>query len=153
MAKQSILSMELERSMNMMCHVMTIEEVLRNSEVIDSLDDKRREEHDDLLNNLFKIIFKHEKKLEKIIKLSPNDSQEVIDFKNKINETQVKYIKILNLYLKKSLSLRLKEKELEKIDDENRFYLIHYTKECREKLGNENSKIEAEIIAKRITND
>ena len=150
MAKQSIPSMELERSMNLMCRVMTIEEVLRNSEVIDSLDDKRREEHDEVLENLFEIIFRHENELEKIIKPSIVDSQEVINLKNKINELQVKYIKLLNLYLKKSLSLRLKEKELEKIDDENRYYLIRYTKECREKLGNENSKIEAEIIARRI---
>ena len=66
MAKQSIPSMELERSMNLMCRVMTIEEVLRNSEVIDSLDDKRREEHDEVLENLFEIIFRHENELEKI---------------------------------------------------------------------------------------
>ena len=86
MAKQSIPSMELERSMNLMCRVITIEEVLRNSEVIDSLDDKRREEHDEVLENLFEIIFKHEKELEKIIKPSMIDSQEVVNLKNKINE-------------------------------------------------------------------
>lgn len=151
MAKQGIPSMELERSMNLMCRVMTIEEVLRNSEVIDSLDDKRREEHNDVLDNLFEVILKKEKELNQITKLFPGDSQEVINLKNKINEIQNKYKAILELHLKKSLSLRLKEKELEKIDDENRVYLIHYTKECREKLGNENSKIEAEIIARRIT--
>ena len=151
MAKQGIPSMELERSMNLMCRVMTIEEVLRNSEVIDSLDDKRRDEHDEVLENLFELISKKDKEINKIIKLFPGDTQEIINLKNKINEVQNKYKSILELHLKKSLSLRLKEKELEKVDDENRYYLIHYTKECREKLGNENSKIEAEIISKRIT--
>lgn len=151
MAKQGIPSMELERSMNLMCRVMTIEEVLRNSEVIDSLDDKRRDEHDEVLENLFELISKKDKEINKIIKLFPGDTQEIINLKNKINKVQNKYKSILELHLKKSLSLRLKEKELEKVDDENRYYLIHYTKECREKLGNENSKIEAEIIARRIT--
>ena len=42
MAKQTIPSMELERSMNLQARVMTIEEVLRHSEVIDDLDDSRR---------------------------------------------------------------------------------------------------------------
>lgn len=153
MAKQGIPSMELERSMNLMCHVMTIEEVLRNSEVIDSLDDKRREEHDDVLDNLFEIIMKKEKEIDKFITPLLEDTKEVTNLKNEISKIQNKYKKILNLHLKKSISLRVKEKELEKIDDENRYYLIHYTKECREKLGNENSKIEAEIIAKRIIND
>lgn len=151
MAKQGIPSMELERSMNLMCRVMTIEEVLRNSEVIDSLDDKRREEHDEVLENLFELILKKDKEINKIIKLFPEDTQEIINLKTKINEVQNKYKSILELHLKKSLSIRLKEKELEKVDDENRCYLIHYTKECREKLGNENSKIEAEIITRRIT--
>lgn len=151
MAKQGIPSMELERSMNLMCRVMTIEEVLRNSEVIDLLDDKRREEHDEVLENLFELILKKDKEINNIIKLFPADTQEIINFKTKINEIQNKYKSILELHLKKSLALRLKEKELEKVDDKNRRYLIHYTKECREKLGNENSKIEAEIITRRIT--
>ena len=68
-------------------------------------------------------------------------------------EIQQKYKKILELYIKKSISLRKKEKELEKIDDKNRCYLIHYTREAKEKLKDENSRLEAEIISKRITND
>ena len=43
MSKASIPSMELARSMNLQSHVMTIEEGLRHSEMIDKLDDARRE--------------------------------------------------------------------------------------------------------------
>lgn len=153
MAKQGIPSRELERSMNMTCHMMTIEEVLRNSEVIDTLDDKRREEHDEVLNNLFEILEKRDLEIEKKLKISLNDTQETQELKNILMELQQKYKKILELYIKKSISLRKKEKELEKIDDENRCYLIHYTREAKEKLKDENSRLEAEIINKRITND
>ena len=50
MGKASIPSMELERSMNLQVHVMTVEETLRHSAVIDELDDKRREK----LHNVIK---------------------------------------------------------------------------------------------------
>lgn len=144
MAKQSIPSMELERSMNLMCHVMTIEEVLRNSEVIDSLDDKRREEHWEIQNYLFELREKHVEELYKFAKELPSDYQPklvklVSDFSKKFHQYFLKYH-----HLKKE------EQKLEEIDDKNRNYLINYAKECREKLGDENSKIEAEIIAKRI---
>ena len=36
-------SLALERSMNLQCKIMTFEEALRNAQVIDKLDDERRE--------------------------------------------------------------------------------------------------------------
>ena len=73
MAKQSIPSMELERSMNLMCHVMTIEEALRNSEVIDSLDDKRRDEQWEIQDYLFELRVKHVEGLYEFAKELPAD--------------------------------------------------------------------------------
>ena len=40
---KKIFNKELERSMNLQSRVMTIEETLRNSDVIDKIDDKRRD--------------------------------------------------------------------------------------------------------------
>ena len=48
--KQSIPSMELERSMNLQVHVMTFEESLRHAEVIDELDDARRLKLHNIIN-------------------------------------------------------------------------------------------------------
>jgi hypothetical protein len=147
MAKQSIPSMELERSMNLMCHVMTIEEALRNSEVIDSLDDKRRDEQWEIQDYLFELRVKHVEGLYEFAKELP------ADYQAKLVKLASDFNKKFHQYFQKYRSLKKEEKKLEEIDDKNRNYLINYVKECREKLGDENSKIEAEIIAKRITND
>lgn len=147
MAKQSIPSMELERSMNLMCHVMTIEEALRNSEVIDSLDDKRRDEQWEIQDYLFELRVKHVEELYEFAKELP------ADYQAKLVKLASDFNKKFHQYFQKYHSLKKEEKKLEEIDDKNRNYLINYVKECRGKLGDENSKIEAEIIAKRITND
>ena len=138
MAKQSIPSMELERSMNLMCHVMTIQEALRNSSIIDYLDDNRREEQHELQNYLLDLI----KKFITTAKTLVSDEKLLIE----LNKLEIN----IQRYEKKYNYLLLQENNFEKIDDENRNYLIQYAETCREKLGNENSKIEAEIIAKRI---
>lgn len=145
MAKQSIPSMELERSMNLMCHVMTIEEALRNSEVIDSVDDKRRVEQEEVQDYLFQLKEEHIEELFKFAKELPIDFQEKL-----IKLTTNFHRKFHQNYTKRYFTLKKEEKKLEEIDDENRNYLINYVKECRKKLGDENSKIESEIISKRI---
>lgn len=144
MAKQSIPSMELERSMNLMCHIMTIEEALRNSEVIDSLDDKRREEQWEVQDYLFELKEKHTEELYNFAKELP------IDYQTKLIKLASNFHKKFHQYFLKYHHLKMEEQKLEEIDDENRNYLITYVNKCREKLGDENSKIEAEIIAKRI---
>lgn len=138
MAKQSIPSMELERSMNLMCHVMTIQEALRNSSIIDHLDDNRREEQHELQNYLLDLI----KRFITTTKTLVSDEKLLIE----LNKLEIN----IQRYEKKYNYLLLQENNFEKIDDENRDYLIKYAEACREKLGAENSKIEAEIIARRI---
>lgn len=138
MAKQSIPSMELERSMNLMCHVMTIQEALRNSSIIDCLDDNRREEQHELQNYLLDLI----KRFITTAKTLVSDEKLLIE----LNKLEIN----IQRYEKKYNYLLLQENNFEKIDDENRDYLIKYAEACREKLGDENSKIEAEIITKRV---
>lgn len=138
MAKQSIPSMELERSMNLMCHVMTIQEALRNRSIIDCLDDNRREEQHELQNYLLDLI----KRFITTAKTLVSDEKLLIE----LNKLEIN----IQRYEKKYNYLLLQENNFEKIDDENRDYLIKYAEACREKLGAENSKIEAEIITKRV---
>ena len=51
----------------------------------------------------------------------------------------------------KSIDKVLKDEvELEKIDDKTREYLIKYTLETREKLKNDNSNFESEIVKREL---
>lgn len=142
MGKASIPSMELERSMNLQVHVMTVEETLRHSAVIDELDDKRREK----LHNVIKWV--------KEMQISfIRDLQEI--YRNTALESLGKEIEKQSKFLKqftKSIDSILKQEiELEKLDDNTRNYLIELTVDTREKLKDENSKIEKEIIKKRVS--
>lgn len=117
MGKPSVPSLELERSMNLQVHMMTVEETLRHSTVIDEVDDKRRD------------------KMHKVIQWA--------------KEMQLSFIRDLqNIY--KNTGLEVIKIEIEKIDDNTRNYLIALTADTTERLKNENSNIEKEIIRKRI---
>lgn len=144
MSKASIPSMELARSMNLQSHVMTIEEGLRHSEMIDKLDDTRREK----LHNIIKwgkdINVSFIKDLKTLLKTDEKELKEKILF---ILEKQEKF----NQRFTKSIDKVLKDEvELEKIDDKIREYLIKYTLETREKLKNDNSNFESEIIKREL---
>lgn len=141
MGKPSIPSLELERSMNLQVHMMTVEETLRHSAVIDEIDDKRRE------------------KLHKVIQWTKDMHLSFIrDLKNIYKSTELETIKSMiekqEKFLKQfsnSIDGVLKQEiELEKLDDNTRNYLITLTADTTEKLRNENSNIEKEIIKKRI---
>lgn len=123
MAKQSIPSMELERSMNLQCRVMTISETLRHSQVIDELDDKRRDKLFSTLDTLFERIDK--------LFLTSEEKESIQKFVAKIRK------------------LQSEELRLEKIDDNNRIYLFNYVENCRENLREENSRIEKEILSRK----
>lgn len=123
MAKQSIPSMELERSMNLQSKVMTISETLRHSQVIDELDDKRREKLFTTLDTLFERIDK--------LFLAPKEKETIQKFVAKIRKLQDE------------------ELRLEKIDDNNRIYLFNYVEKCRKNLREENSRIEKEILSRK----
>lgn len=142
MGKASIPSMELERSMNLQVHVMTVEETLRHSAVIDELDDERREK----LHNVIKWV--KEMQISFIRDLQEIYRSTALESLGKEIEKQSKFLKQFT----KSIDSVLKQEiELEKLDDNTRNYLIELTVDTREKLKDENSKIEKEIIKKRVS--
>lgn len=142
MGKASIPSMELERSMNLQVHVMTVEETLRHSAVIDELDDKRREK----LHNVIKWV--KEMQISFIRDLQEIYRSTALESLGKEIEKQSKFLK---QFTKSIDSILKQEIELEKLDDNTRNYLIELTVDTREKLKYENSKIEKEIIKKRVS--
>ena len=143
MGKPSIPSIELERSMNMQVHVMTVEEALRHSEVIDELDDERRKK----LHNIITWVKDMHKSLindlSVIYKGSELEKEQVKDLLKKQKKFSEQFNKSIDTVLKQEI-------EFEVIDDNTRKYLIEYTAETREKLKNENSTLEKEIIKRRI---
>lgn len=144
MSKASIPSMELARSMNLQSHVMTIEEGLRHSEMIDKLDDTRREKLHNIIKWVKDINVSFIKDLKTLLKTDEKELKEKILF---ILEKQEKF----NQRFVKSIDKVLKDEvELEKIDDKTREYLIKYTLETREKLKNDNSNFESEIIKREL---
>lgn len=134
-------SLSLERSMNLQCHIMTFEEALRNAQVIDKLDDQRRERlfglikwHDDM-NKHF------DYRLESILQLS--DIQTLKEILNTLKQE----IKEFNVKFNKSFeSVKSDELYYENLDDDLREYLIKYSVKCREQLRIENSEIEEKLI-------
>ena len=142
MGKASIPSMELERSMNLQVHVMTVEETLRHSAVIDKLDDERREK----LHNVIKWV--KEMQISFIRDLQEIYRSTALESLGKEIEKQSKFLK---QFTKSIDSILKQEIELEKLDDNTRNYLIELTVNTREKLKDENSKIEKEIIKKRVS--
>jgi len=144
MSKASIPSMELARSMNLQSHVMTIEEGLRHSEMIDKLDDARREKLHNIIKWVKDINVSFIKDLKTLLKTDEKELKEKILF---ILEKQEKF----NQRFTKSIDKVLKDEvELEKIDDKTREYLIKYTLETREKLKNDNSNFESEIVKREL---
>lgn len=144
MGKPTLPSMELERSMNLQVHVMTVEETLRHSAVIDKLDDERRIK----LHNLIKWA--------KEMQISFIRDLQVI-YKSTGLESLRKEIEKQNKFLKqftKSIDAILKQElELEALDDNTREYLIDYTVKTRENLKEDNSRLEREIILRKVSYD
>ncbi|MEG2092462.1 hypothetical protein [Cetobacterium sp.] len=134
-------SLALERSMNLQCHIMTFEEALRNAEVIDNLDDQRREKMFGLMKWRDDMNIHFSKRLEHILKIDNlgNLKNELEKHKTDKNEFDLKF---------KERSKIIKEDELyyEKLDDELRTYLIDYAVKCREELRELNSKTEMKLI-------
>lgn len=144
MGKPTLPSMELERSMNLQVHVMTVEETLRHSAVIDKLDDERRIK----LHNLIK--WAKEMQISFIRDL-------LVIYKSTGLESLRKEIEKQNKFLKqftKSIDAILKQElELEALDDNTREYLIDYTVKTRENLKEDNSRLEREIILRKVSYD
>lgn len=144
MSKASIASLELARSMNLQSRVMTIEEGLRHARTIDELDDARREKMHGIIKWVKDINVSFIKDLKTLLKTDEKELKEKILF---ILEKQEKF----NQRFITSIDKVLKDEvELEKIDDKTREYLIKYTLETREKLKDDNSHFESEIIKREL---
>ena len=144
MGKPTLPSMELERSMNLQVHVMTVEETLRHSAVIDKLDDERRIK----LHNLIK--WAKEMQISFIRDLKVIYKSTGLESLRKEIEKQNKFLKQFT----KSIDAILKQElELEALDDNTREYLIDYTVKTRENLKEDNSRLEREIILRKVSYD
>ena len=144
MSKTTIPSMELARSMNLQSHVMTIEEGLRHSEMIDKLDDARREKLHNIVKWVKDIQVSFIKDLKTLLKTDEKEIKEKILF---VLEKQEKF----NKRFVKSIDKVLKDEvELEKIDDKTREFLIAYTTQTKENLRQDNSHFESEIIKREL---
>lgn len=144
MGKPTLPSMELERSMNLQVHVMTVEETLRHSAVIDKLDDERRTK----LHNLIK--WAKEMQISFIRDLQVIYKSTGLESLRKEIEKQSKFLKQFT----KSIDAILKQElELEALDDNTRKYLIDYAVKTRENLKEDNSRLEREIILRKVSYD
>lgn len=144
MGKATLPSMELERSMNLQVHVMTVEETLRHSAVIDKLDDERRKK----LHNLIK--WTKEMQLSFIRDLQEIYKSTGLESLRKEIEKQSKFLKQFT----KSIDAILKQElELEALDDNTRECLIDYAVKTRENLKEDNSRLEREIILRKVSYD
>lgn len=140
-------SLALERSMNLQCHIMTFEEALRNADVIDKLDDERREKMFDLMKWRVDMNIHFDKHLTKILSIGnlEQTKKELLTLKNDIKKFNEKFEKRFE-------SIKKDELHYENIDDDVRTYLINYAVKCREKLRIENSMIEEKLIRENKEN-
>lgn len=141
---KKIFNKELERSMNLQSRVMTIEETLRNSDVIDKIDDKRRDKMHGVLRwakDIHKSIIND---LREVKKISEGKNLELVD--NLLQKTT----KFSERFEKTITKLMADEEVLERLDDENRVFLIKYAKTTREELKKDNSIFEQLSIEKRL---
>ena len=141
---KKIFNKELERSMNLQSRVMTIEETLRNSDVIDKIDDKRRDKMHGVLRwakDIHKSIIND---LREVKKISEGKNLELVD--NLLQKTT----KFSERFEKTITKLIADEEVLERLDDENRVFLIKYAKTTREELKKDNSIFEQLSIEKRL---
>lgn len=144
MGKPTLASMELERSMNLQVHVMTVEETLRHSAVIDELDDERRTKLHNVIKWTKEMQISFIRSLQEIYKSTKLES---------LGKEIEKQSKFLNQFTK-SIDLVLKQElELEALDDNTREYLIDYAVKARENLREDNSRLEREIILRKVSYD
>lgn len=144
MGKPTLPSMELERSMNLQVHVMTVEETLRHSAVIDKLDDERRTKLHNLIKWVKEMQISFIRDLQEIYKSTGLES---------LRKEIEKQSKFLKQFTKSIDAILRQELELEALDDNTREYLIDYAVKTRENLKEDNSRLEREIILRKVSYD
>lgn len=147
MRTESSNSLALERSMNLQCHIMTFEEALRNADVIDKLDDERREKMFGLMKWRVDMNIHFDNRLTKILSIGnlEQTKKELLTLKHDIKKFNEKFEKRFE-------SIKKDELHYENIDDDVRTYLINYAARCREKLRIENSLVEEKLIRENKEN-
>ena len=134
-------ALALERSMNLQCNVMTFEEALRNAQVIDKLDDERREKLFGIMKWHTDMNIHFDNTLKTILQLN-----DITTLKEKLKELQDKQNEFILKFSQRFEEIKAEELYHEKLDDDLRKYLIGYTIECREKLKIMNSEVEEKLI-------
>lgn len=138
-------SLGLKSSMNMQARVMTFEEHLRHSKVIDDMDDERRKKSFNLNKwneDMQKNFHKKRKKLYELPNFETlreglqNLDKEIVEFNAK--------------FIERRKEIDLLEVEYERLDDENWEQLLNYVISCREKLRIENNEIETRLIKENL---
>jgi len=113
--------------------------------VIDEIDDARRVKSFNLnkWNEDMQKSFK--KKIKKLYELSNFETlrEGIQDLEKEIEEFNTKFIE-------KRKEIDLLEVEYERLDDDNRDWLLSYAVSCREKLRIENNKIETRLIEENM---
>ncbi len=143
--KESALSLELERSMNMQVRVETFEEHLRHAGVIDGLDDDRRKKSFDLdkwNEDMQKGLSRARKEILKL--------ENIQELKEQLREHNKKVDNYNAMYSIKRRNLQDLELQYEALDDELRAWLLEYALLCREKLRIENSTVERKLIEENL---
>lgn len=143
MNTQSGLSAELERSMDYLVHLITYEEILRNAEVIDKLDDKRRTKLYNLLSWNTDMNKSFNKRLLNISEKIPDSMKE--EFLNLMEDMKTFQAKF------EASCLKLKKEDFyyEQLDDNSRKVLINHTLRAKEESKANNSKVERIMILER----
>ncbi|MGB6128842.1 MAG: hypothetical protein WBG30_08840 [Psychrilyobacter sp.] len=138
-------SLGLESSMNMQARVMTFEEYLRHSKVIDNMDDERRKKSFNLNKwneNMQKNFLKKRKKLYEL----PNFEA----LREGLQKLEKEIVEFNAKFIERRKEIDLLEVEYERLDDENSEQLLSYVISCREKLRIENNEIETRLIEENL---
>lgn len=137
--KESYLSLNLERSMNMSCRVMTYADLLRYQKSLDEQDDIEHEKMLGLLKEKKDMDINFSKRLSEIVLRGgdlPKLQKEIADF-NSGHEKR----------LKKILEIR---EYLEEEDDKTRDLLLKHTDKCHRSLQEENARIDKRLVEENL---
>lgn len=137
--KESYLSLNLERNMNMSCRVMTYADLLSYQKSLDEQDDAEHAKMLGLLKEKKDMDNHFSKRLSEIV-LKGGDlsklQKEIADFNNNHEKR-----------LKKVLEIRA---YLEEEDDKTRDLLLKHTDKCHRSLREENQKIDKRLVEENL---
>lgn len=140
-------SLALERSMNMQSRVMTFEEHLKHMDMLDNLDDERRKEYHGAIiwhNSMQRNFFKRSREV--INQINEPISKDLFSLVKQLISTIEEWETFHRDFHKKIKNNQEQEDIYEHFDDGTRRFLISYSEQCRERLSNENRRVEEKLI-------